>query len=59
MSTVVLPGQHGAASRAGRGLDILLSSKDSAGAAAVIDCHVPGATAGPPLHRHPGSRAPA
>lgn len=41
MSTVVLPGQHGAASRAGRGLDILLSSKNSAGAAAVIDCHVP------------------
>ena len=44
MSTVVLPGQHDAASRAGRGLDILLSSNDSAGAAAVIDCRVPGAT---------------
>jgi mannose-6-phosphate isomerase-like protein (cupin superfamily) len=55
MSTVVLPGQHDAASRAGRGLDILLSGKDSAGAAAVIDCHVPAATAGPPLHRHPAS----
>lgn len=55
MSTVGLPGRHDAASRAGRGLDILLSSEDSAGAASVIDCHVPAATAGPPLHRHPGS----
>jgi mannose-6-phosphate isomerase-like protein (cupin superfamily) len=58
MSTVVLPGLAGrpdAASRAGRGLDILLSSEDTAGTAAVIDCRVPAATAGPPLHRHPAS----
>jgi hypothetical protein len=58
MSTVVLPGlagRHDAASRAGRGLDILLSSEDTGGTAAVIDCHVPAATAGPPLHRHPAS----
>lgn len=58
MSNVVLPGLAGrpdAASRTGRGLDILLSSEDTAGTAAVIDCHVPAATAGPPLHRHPAS----
>jgi hypothetical protein len=58
MSTVVLPGlagRHDAASRAGRGLDILLSSEDTAGTAAVVDCHVPAATAGPPLHLHPAS----
>jgi mannose-6-phosphate isomerase-like protein (cupin superfamily) len=55
MSTVISPGQHDVASRAGRGLDILLSSEDTAGTAAVIDCHVPAATAGPPLHRHPAS----
>lgn len=54
MSTVILPGRHHAA-RAGRGLDILLSSQDTAGTAAVVDCRVPAATAGPPLHRHPAS----
>jgi quercetin dioxygenase-like cupin family protein len=55
MSAVVLPGRRDAASRAGRGLDILLSSEHTAGTAAVINCHVPAATAGPPLHRHPAS----
>lgn len=43
------------AARGGRGLEVLLSSDDSRGTTAVLDCVIPPATFGPPLHRHPES----
>jgi mannose-6-phosphate isomerase-like protein (cupin superfamily) len=55
MSTVVLPGQRTAVSRDGRGLEVVLPSAATGGAASVIDCHIPAASAGPPLHIHPAS----
>lgn len=55
MTTVVLPEQRAGVSRDGRGLEVILPSAATGGTAAVVDCRVPAATAGPPLHIHPAS----
>ncbi len=55
MTDIVRSGQHTGVSRDQRGLTILLSSQASGGALAVLDCDIPAATSGPPLHTHPGS----
>jgi mannose-6-phosphate isomerase-like protein (cupin superfamily) len=55
MSTIVRPQQHAGVSRDRRGLSIVLPSEATGGVLAVVDCDIPAATAGPPLHIHPGS----
>lgn len=42
-------------SREGRGLRILLPGAETGGALAIVECEIPEATSGPPLHVHPGS----
>jgi quercetin dioxygenase-like cupin family protein len=55
VTAVVQLAERQAAARNGRGLEVILSSADSGGTLAVVACSVPAGTAGPPLHRHPGS----
>ena len=56
MTTIVLDQQHrSAVGRTGRGIEILLSSTETAGRLAVLDCRIPPGTPGPPLHIHPAS----
>ncbi len=55
MTTIVRPQQRAGISRDRRGLNILLSSQSSGGVLAVVECDIPVATAGPPMHTHPGS----
>jgi mannose-6-phosphate isomerase-like protein (cupin superfamily) len=53
MSIVLTAADRQAVARRARGLDIVLSGEATAGALSVLDCQVPAATAGPPLHVHP------
>jgi quercetin dioxygenase-like cupin family protein len=55
VTTIVRPQQQTGVSRDRRGLSILLSSQSTGGGLAVVECDIPAATAGPPLHTHPGS----
>jgi quercetin dioxygenase-like cupin family protein len=55
MTTIVRPPAHAGVSRDQRGLSIVLPSNATGGALAVVGCDIPAATAGPPLHIHPGS----
>jgi mannose-6-phosphate isomerase-like protein (cupin superfamily) len=55
MTTIVRPQQQAGVSRDRRGLSIVLPSEATGGVLAVVGCDIPAATAGPPLHIHPGS----
>ena len=56
MTTIVLDQPHrSAVDRTGRGIEFLLSSAETAGTLAILDCQIPPGTSGPPLHVHPGS----
>jgi quercetin dioxygenase-like cupin family protein len=55
MSTIVRSSAHTGASRDQRGLSVVLPSEATGGVLAVVDCDMPAAAAGPPLHIHPGS----
>jgi quercetin dioxygenase-like cupin family protein len=55
VTTIVLPEQRVAVGREGRGLEIVLPRAATGGAAAVMACTIPAATAGPPVHVHPES----
>jgi mannose-6-phosphate isomerase-like protein (cupin superfamily) len=52
MTVILLPGQRPAGRR---GFEIVLSSAETGGAAALVEGRVPAAMAGPPLHIHPAS----
>jgi mannose-6-phosphate isomerase-like protein (cupin superfamily) len=53
--TTIRPQQHADVGRDHRGLSIALPSSATGGVLAVVDCDIPAATAGPPLHIHPAS----
>lgn len=55
MTTVIRPEQRAGVERDGRGLRIVLPSAATSGVLAVVDWDIPAATAGPPVHIHPGS----
>jgi quercetin dioxygenase-like cupin family protein len=55
MSIVLTADDRQAVARHARGLEVVLAAEATGGALAVVDCQVPAGTAGPPLHRHPGS----
>lgn len=56
MTSIVLDQPHrSAVDRTGRGIEILLSSAETAGTLAILECQIPPGTSGPPLHAHPGS----
>jgi quercetin dioxygenase-like cupin family protein len=55
MTTVIRPEQRADVGRDRRGLRIILPSTETSAVLAVVDCDIPAATAGPPLHVHPAS----
>ena len=55
MTAVIRPDQRADVRRDRRGLRIVLPSSATSGVLAVVDCDIPAATAGPPVHVHPTS----
>lgn len=55
MVTVVTPEHRTEATRAGRGLHVVLGGDQTASSLAVVACDIPAGVSGPPLHVHPSS----
>jgi quercetin dioxygenase-like cupin family protein len=55
MSIVLTADDRAVVARSARGLEVVLGAEATGGVLSVLDCRVPAGTAGPPLHRHPGS----